>query len=231
MKINLLFAATACFIVFIIGQSVVLSKEGSGTSRKSKARASIDAAKTKRADAVEAAKAKRQTSQESARERLSERANQRAETRQGNQAKRIEHGINKGYLTQEEAAKLNTQQKNIESLQQSFSSDGKLTGNEALQLRNALNEASRCIFAEKHDADGNTMPVFRLGSNVTMKNDVAQVLGSENLSKQEARVYLNDFHRMMEITKTLSTGNISEAERNTLQNEYNNLLNKYFETK
>ncbi|OGV60004.1 MAG: hypothetical protein A2283_10645 [Lentisphaerae bacterium RIFOXYA12_FULL_48_11] len=91
------------------------------------------------------------------------------------------------------------------------------------------NEASRCIFAEKHDADDNTIPVLRLGTNVTLKNEFAQSLANENLSKQDARTFLKDFHRMMELKKSLSEGNMSEEQRSKLQSEYNNLLNKYFE--
>ncbi len=157
--------------------------------------------------------------------------NERTDARQNRQTQRIDEGIKKGYLTTDEVSKLETQQKSIETTQQAFKSDGKITRNEAQQLRQQLDEASRCIFAEKHDADGNTKPVYRLGGNVTLKNEIAQKLGDENLPRQAARALLGDFHRMMEIKKLLAAGALNDVQRAKLQTEYNKLLNTYFATK
>jgi len=157
--------------------------------------------------------------------------NERTDARQNRQAQRIDEGIKKGYLTTDEVSKLEIQQKSIETTQQAFKSDGKITRNEAQQLRQQLDEASRCIFAEKHDADGIAKPVYRLGANVTLKDEIAQKLGDENLPRQAARVFLGDFRRMMEIKKLLSTGTLNDVQRAQLQTEYNKLLNTYFVTK
>lgn len=157
--------------------------------------------------------------------------NERTDARQNRQDQRIDEGIKKGYLTTAEVSKLEAQQKSIEAAQQAFKSDGKITRNEAQQLRQQLDEASRCIFAEKHDADGIAKPVYRLGANVTLKDEIAQKLGDENLSRQTARAFLGDFHRMMEIKRILSTSTLNDMQRAQLQAEYNKLLNTYFVTK
>jgi len=196
-------------------------------AKKGAGRAAAEVAKAKRSKDKDA----RDKDAKGDRDGLAQKVENRVDKRQDHQAKRIEEGIKKGYLTQDEISKLDAQQKNIASMESSFKSDGKVTKAEATQLRSALNEASLCIFAEKHDADGSTKSVPRLENNVILKNDVAQKLGDENLSRQDARVYLKDFHRMMDLKKTLSTGNLSDSDRTSAQNEYNDLLNKYFDTK
>ena len=197
--------------------------------------ANAEAGKEKKAEKREVAKEKKAEKKaekkEAVKETRTERVNERTEARQTHQAKRIDEGIKKGYLTPAEISKLETQQKSIESLQQSINADGKVTKDEARQLHQQLDEASLNIFAEKHDADGNTKPVLRLGKNVILKNDVAQKLGDENLPRQEARAFLSDLHKMLGLKHSLATGNLSEAERNADQSQYNDLLNKYFETK
>ncbi len=148
--------------------------------------------------------------------------------RQGFQAKRIEHGIRKGYLTNEELSTLQNQQQAIANLETSALADGTLTKAEFAEIRTALNEASRCIWAEKHDTEGNPMPVYRLGKNVFAQDDLTAKLADENLSPEEAKRILADFRRMMEVKRKLSSEDLSEAERAALQAEYNELLNRYF---
>lgn len=149
--------------------------------------------------------------------------------RQSNQAKRIEGGIRKGYLTPEETARLEAQQKAIENLQLAYKSDGKVSHDEAVRLRQALNDASLDIFAEKHDGDGTAMPVYRLGKDVTLKDEVAQQLGSDTLTRLEARAMLADFRRLLELKRVLSNSTLADLERARLQSEYDILLNRYFQ--
>ena len=109
--------------------------------------------------------------------------------------------------------------------------DGKLTKEEAKGIRAELNEASRCIWAEKHDDDGTQMATLRLGTNVYAKDDLTATLANENLSAEEAKVLMKDFRRLMDLKQQLSTGALSDAERTTLQAEYDTLLNIYFEVR
>ncbi|HOX06901.1 MAG TPA: hypothetical protein PK280_10905 [Planctomycetota bacterium] len=144
------------------------------------------------------------------------------------QDKRIEHGINKGYLTADEAKKLQDQQAAIDAMASSFKGDGKLTPSEFRQLQGAFNEASRCIWAEKHDTDGNQMPVYRLGKDVRANADLTSKLADPNLTKPEARALAREFHLMLGIKHRLATADLSAEQRAKLQAEYNEMLNKYF---
>lgn len=163
-------------------------------------------------------------------ENRTDRVNAVTEKRQDNQEKRIEHGIQKGYLTPEETVKLEKQQQGIEKMQQQFNSDGKITVPEAAQLRQALNEASFDIWTQKHDTDGNQMTAYRLGKNVFLKPEVASRLEDEGLTRADARQFLGDFHQLCELKCQLN-GDLSDEQRSLLQDRYNDLLNLYFTTK
>ena len=175
---------------------------------------------------AEAAKQERETKKEAATTQRGERV----DNRQDNQSRRIEHGIKKGYLTAGEISTLQTQQNSIAQLESSFRSDGRLTGKEMQSLRTELNTASRCIWAEKHDTDGNQMATYRLGNNVFAKNDFTAKMGDPNLSATEAKALCKDFRRLTELKRSLS-GDLPEAQRTSLQTEYNQLLNQYFEVR
>ena len=190
-----------------------------------------EAAKEQRRDKVDAAKEARKEKSEDLRNKVQENRNNVVDRRGDHQEKRIQHGISKGYLTDDEVARLQAQQSSIDALQGSFTSDGKLTGNEFRQLQQALNEASRCIWSEKHDTDGNQMAVYRLGANVFANSTLTAAMNNENLSGAEARALLKDFRRTVELKRTLATGDLSDSERAKLQSEYDDLLNRYFEVR
>lgn len=149
--------------------------------------------------------------------------------RQENQAKRIEHGIKKGCLTEEEAAKLKSQQEAIAALEASFAGDGFLSAKEFRTLGVELRTASRNIWAQKHDADGGQMPVYRLGRNVFAKDEFTARLAGGRLSKGEARALAADFRRMLRLERELACEDLDAGQRAGLQAEFNELLNKYFE--
>lgn len=153
------------------------------------------------------------------------------DNREARQTKRIEHGISKGYLTPDEVAKLEAQQKAIADLEASFKSDGKVTKDEFKQLNDMLNTASHCIWAEKHDTDGNQMAVYRFGKNVFAKPELTALLADENLSHEQAKQIIGDFRKMMNIKQALATRILTADERAKLQSEFNDLLNKYFEVR
>lgn len=212
------------------GDKAGTEKDDAGKAVK---HANGEAGKEKKAEKREVAKEKKAEKKaekkELVRETRAERVNERIEARQAHQAKRIDEGIKKGYLTPAETSKLEAQQKSIESLQQAMNADGKVTKDEARQLHQQLDTASINIFGEKHDADGVTKPVMRLGRDFILKNDIAQKLGDENLPRQDARAFLGDLHKMLGLKKTLADGNLTDAQRSAAQSQYNELLNQYFE--
>ncbi|MCX7591834.1 MAG: hypothetical protein N2255_09425 [Kiritimatiellae bacterium] len=160
--------------------------------------------------------------------RLQENAQKWVNRRQAIQALRIHHGIRKGYLTDEEIAQLENQQKALAELEAQLLADGKLTPTEFEALRIALKEASRCIWAQKHDTEGEQMPVYVLDKNVFAKDELTQKLTDGTLTGDEARELLGDLRRLLELKKKLATEDLSARDRETLQGEFDELLNKYF---
>jgi Skp family chaperone for outer membrane proteins len=76
--------------------------------------------------------------------------------RQGNQTGRIVQGVKSGELTQAEAQELRTERKDIRELEQGYKSDGALTKEERTDLHQQLNQQSREIYEERHDAEVRT---------------------------------------------------------------------------
>jgi hypothetical protein len=72
--------------------------------------------------------------------------------RQENQAARIQQGVASGELTKREAAVLRTEQRAIRAEKRAFKADGKLTKAERAHLHREQNQASRHIYAKKHNA-------------------------------------------------------------------------------
>lgn len=196
-------------------------------AHREKAKANLESRKEAIEAKKEAAKAKR----EEIKENRSEAREKAIDNREGNQAKRIQHGINKGYLTADEVKTLQAQQDSIAALETSIQADGKVTPVEFKQIQTELNKASRCIWAEKHDTDGKQMATYRLGKNVFANSSLTSQLSDPSLSASAAKALLKDFRRLTELKRTLATGDLSDAQRAQLQSEYDALLNTYFETR
>ena len=69
------------------------------------------------------------------------------------QHQRIEHGVQSGQLTKEEAQQLKEQQKGIKEMQEQAKADGVVTKEEKQQIRAARKQASETIYKEKHDSE------------------------------------------------------------------------------
>ncbi|MCG8673279.1 MAG: hypothetical protein MI867_28075 [Pseudomonadales bacterium] len=72
--------------------------------------------------------------------------------RQAKQQARINHGIANGELTHREAARMQRQQNKIDRKEQAYRSDGVLTKRERIDLQTDLNQTSKRIYRQKHDA-------------------------------------------------------------------------------
>jgi hypothetical protein len=151
--------------------------------------------------------------------------------RENHQEKRIEHGIEKGYLTPDETSKLQGMEKKIADTEASFKSDGKLSKDETKQLRDLLDQASVQIWAEKHDTEGKQMPTYRLGRNVFAKDDFTSKLENDNLTGAEARALMKEFREAATAKRRLSNDDLSADGRAKLQSVYNDFLNKHFEVR
>jgi hypothetical protein len=201
-------------------------------------KAQLDAAKTARAAKIAERKAnkdktasdKQDSATTDSKKNLSNKGQDIVDNREARQAKRIQHGIDKGYLTPDEITKMNAQQKSITTLESSLTGDGSMSKQDFKQMQEQLNTASHCIWGEKHDTDGKQMAAYRFGKNVFAKNDLTAKMADPNLSKSDAKKICGDFKTMMGLKKQLS-GDVTGAEREKLQAQYDDLLNKYFEVK
>lgn len=73
--------------------------------------------------------------------------------RQANQTARIAEGVKSGELTHPEAQELRTERRDIRGLEQTYKSDGTLTKDERQDLHQQLDQSSKEIYEEKHDAE------------------------------------------------------------------------------
>lgn len=73
--------------------------------------------------------------------------------RQHVQGERVQQGVRSGELTRDEVKELNQERKSIRQEERAYKSDGVLTGAERKDLHQDLNQASKNIYEQKHDAD------------------------------------------------------------------------------
>jgi len=73
--------------------------------------------------------------------------------RQHNQKHRLKDGVKSGELTKEEAKGLRDEQKALREKERAYKADGKLTRDERKDLHQDLNDSSKHIYQEKHDAE------------------------------------------------------------------------------
>jgi hypothetical protein len=72
---------------------------------------------------------------------------------QHNQQHRVAEGVRSGELTKDETKQLAAEQRAIRQEERAYKSDGVLTREERTDLHQDLNEASKHIYEEKHDAE------------------------------------------------------------------------------
>ncbi len=77
----------------------------------------------------------------------------KVDRREHRQKQRIKEGVRSGELTKGEAKKLRAEQKEIRAKERAMKSDGVLTKEERKDLHQDLNESSKNIAEEKHDAE------------------------------------------------------------------------------
>jgi hypothetical protein len=73
--------------------------------------------------------------------------------RQHRQTHRITQGVRSGELTRAEARDLAAEKRSIRKQERAYKSDGKLTVAERKDMHKDLNQASKHIYQEKHDAE------------------------------------------------------------------------------
>ena len=112
-----------------------------------------------------------------------------------------------------------------------FQPGGKVTTvpEDALKkLRAALTDTCPMLFASQQRADGGKLHLYQYGVNAALRPEVAQKLGGTAWTPEEAHALAQDFARLLQIQGTLSSQELDGAARANLQNEFDDLLNKYF---
>jgi hypothetical protein len=110
-----------------------------------------------------------------------------------NQQQRIEQGLQSGQLNTREAARLETQESKVESMEARALSNGNVSQNEARRIDQAQDRLSRNIYQEKHDAqigNPNSASSQRMQQDVqrsiNQQQRIGQGLQSGSLTPREA---------------------------------------------
>ena len=140
--------------------------------------------------------------------------------RQHRQTHRIAQGIRSGSLTKDEVHTLVQGERQLAKLEREYKSDGVLTVAERKDLHHELNELSKQIFAEKHDADHQS----RLRAAVRAKLQEAKLSGAD------AKELAAQGRRLLEIKRILGgPKELDDGEREALEEEFDSLADNLFE--
>ena len=163
--------------------------------------------------------------------------------RQENQRERVAEGVHSGQLTKEEAKELTGTEQKIRQEERAYKSDGVLTKEERKDLHQDLNEASREIYQEKHDAEtrpGVTPAEPRPyskdpGVNARQENQqhrIAEGVRSGELTKREAhRLEEREAHLARMERRLKEDGSLTPAERERLQRRLHALSAEIYKQK
>ena len=147
-------------------------------------------------------------------------------------ARRISYAV-RNALSADETLEFEALRKAAAGLEASLDAnkaDGKLSQEDLKLLRGAIERITRWIWGGSSSADDARTLVYILGKNVFAREFLTAKLRNEELPAAEARGLLRDFRRAMALRHTLAPDVTKEhRKRAKLQNEFNDLLNKYFE--
>jgi uncharacterized protein YoaH (UPF0181 family) len=156
--------------------------------------------------------------------------------RQHRQAKRIKQGVKSGELTKHEAKELREDQRDIKTKEQAYKADGKLTNAERKDLQHDLNESSRDIHQEKHDAQTRPNRATRdpavNARQANQEERIEQGVASGELTHKEARELREEQRDVKQLEKAnKSDGKLTNAERKDLHQELNETSEEIHEEK
>lgn len=158
--------------------------------------------------------------------------------RQHQQRDRIQQGARSGELTRAETRELAHEQRDVRQLERAYKSDGTLTGAERRDLHQEQNQASRDIYAEKHDAQDR--PVAPAAIRDPGVNDrqahqtgrIAQGVKSGELTQaeaQELRTERQDIRHLEQDYK--ADGALTREERTDLHQQLDQQRREIYEEK
>jgi hypothetical protein len=158
--------------------------------------------------------------------------------RQQHQRDRIQQGVRSGELTRRETGRLVEEQRDIRQLERAYKSDGTLTGAERHDLHHEQNQASRDIYAQKHDAQDRPAvpPATRdPGVNQRQVNQTARIsqgVKSGELTHDEAQELRTERRDIRELEQGYkSDGVLTGEERTDLHQQLNQQSREIYEEK
>jgi Skp family chaperone for outer membrane proteins len=158
--------------------------------------------------------------------------------RQHNQRDRIQQGVRSGELTRRETGRLVHEQRDIRQLERAYKSDGTLTGPERRDLHQEQNQASRHIYAQKHDEQDRPAvpPATRdPGVNQRQANQTARIVQgvkSGELTHDEAQELRTERRDIRELEQGYkSDGTLTRDERTDLHQQLNQQSREIYEEK
>ena len=160
--------------------------------------------------------------------------------RRSTQTGRIKAGVEDGSLTKREAGRLIGQQKRVGKMAEDMKSDGKVTFGERIKLERAQDKASRSIFRQRHDEQGEMGPKpdyeqWSPGVNKRQRNQkfrVGQGIRSGSLTKEEAQGIIGKERELAKLEKDYkSDGKLTKDERKELHSQLDGLSKEIYEEK
>jgi hypothetical protein len=150
--------------------------------------------------------------------------------RLSNQAERISEGIRDGSLTAGEAARLEREQSAIAREEQRFLRDGNLSPRERRRLMREEERASRHIWRERHDRQGNMAPTPSVDGR--LRNEQRRIdagIADGSLTEREAhRLHRAEDRIATEEQRFKSDGNFTPREREKVIRDENRLSRQIY---
>ena len=145
--------------------------------------------------------------------------------RNTNQQERIEQGLQSGQLTTKEAAKLERGEAQVERMEAKAMSDGKLSNAEQQRIDRALDERSKEIYRDKHNAaQGNpassssTRMQADVQRNINQQQRIEQGVTSGELTNREAgKLEAGQAHVERKEARAGADGSVSTKEQRRIQ--------------
>jgi len=158
--------------------------------------------------------------------------------RQANQQERIREGIRSGELTGSEVRTLEWKEARVAELERRLKSDGTLSPSERARLQRELDQLSKEIYQQKHDAQkrptgtpGTADPGINARQAVQQRR-INQGIQSGALTPREARILEWKEARVAHLEKRLkSDGSLTAEERARLQRELDQLSREIYQQK
>ncbi len=195
-------SAVAVGVIMGLMAPAALAERGRGRARDG------SAAEARRDDVKGQRDARRQQRQDAV-DGKKKQADPKVNRRQRRQGSRIVGGVKSGQLTEAEMQNLSAQEAALRDLEAEMKADGTLSKEERKTLHGALNDLSKSIRSEKHDADATGAIRLR--------------------QRDDDRAMSAEARRLAAVRRELNGGTLSPEQRKALEAEHASLVDGLYE--